>query len=53
MGILRQPSISAGFGLVYRTGLLRVEANIGVPLAMGAQESAIKGLQLGIGMSFL
>lgn len=38
---------------MYRHSLVRVEANVGVPLAMGEREGAIKGLQFGLGMSFL
>ena len=38
---------------MYRHQLVRVEANLGVPLAMGAQEGGVKGLQFGLGLAFL
>jgi outer membrane protein insertion porin family len=38
---------------MYRHSLVRVEVNVGVPIAMSAQEGAVKGLQFGLGMSFL
>ncbi|KAK4694066.1 hypothetical protein P7C70_g8810, partial [Phenoliferia sp. Uapishka_3] len=51
--LISEPSITAGVGLMYRHSLVRVEMNLGVPLAMGAQEGAVKGLQFGLGLSFL
>lgn len=51
--LLSQPSVTAGFGLMYRHSLVRIEANVGVPLAMGKQEGGVKGLQFGLGLSFL
>ncbi|SCV69185.1 BQ2448_2205 [Microbotryum intermedium] len=52
-GLLREPSVSVGVGLMYRHSMVRIEGNVGVPLAMGKQEGAVKGLQFGLGMSFL
>lgn len=51
--LLTQPSITAGVGLMYRHSLVRIECNVGVPLAMGRDEGAVKGLQFGLGLSFL
>ncbi|KAN0065700.1 hypothetical protein ACQY0O_000830 [Thecaphora frezii] len=50
---LLQPSVSAGFGIVYLQGPLRVELNAGLPLAARRSDSIRKGLQLGVGISFL
>ncbi|EPQ27552.1 uncharacterized protein PFL1_05090 [Pseudozyma flocculosa PF-1] len=50
---LLQPSVSAGVGLVYLQGPLRVELNAGLPLAARRSDSIRKGLQLGVGISFL
>ncbi|BGP19686.1 hypothetical protein JCM10213_001862 [Rhodosporidiobolus nylandii] len=47
------PSLTAGFGLMYRHSLVRIEANIGVPLVAHKGEGAVKGLQFGLGLSFL
>jgi outer membrane protein insertion porin family len=38
---------------MYRHSLVRIEANLGVPLTMTAEEGGVKGLQFGLGMSFL
>jgi len=51
--MVAEPSCTVGWGLMYRHSLVRVEANVGVPLAAGGQEGAIKGLQFGLGFSFL
>ncbi|CEQ39372.1 SPOSA6832_00887 [Sporobolomyces salmonicolor] len=51
--LFSSPSLTAGFGVLYRHSLVRVEANIGVPLAMSKGEGAVKGLQFGLGLSFL
>ncbi len=48
-----EPSVTVGWGLMYRHSLVRVEANVGVPVAAGGQEGAVKGLQFGLGFSFL
>ncbi|BGP57764.1 hypothetical protein JCM8202v2_005411 [Rhodotorula sphaerocarpa] len=47
------PSTTAGFGLVYRHSLVRVEANLGVPLVQTRGEGGVKGFQFGLGLSFL
>lgn len=50
---LAEPSTSAGVGLVYMQGQLRVELNAGVPLTARRGDGMRKGLQLGIGIDFL
>ena len=50
---LAQPSTSAGVGLVYLQGQLRVELNAGVPITARRGDGLRKGLQLGIGIDFL
>ncbi|GAA5984773.1 hypothetical protein JCM10908_003498 [Rhodotorula pacifica] len=47
------PSTSIGLGLVYRHSLVRVEANLGVPLVQTQGEGGVKGFQFGLGLSFL
>ncbi|GAA5870366.1 hypothetical protein JCM8547_006615 [Rhodosporidiobolus lusitaniae] len=47
------PSLTAGFGVMYRHSLVRIEANVGVPLVMYKGEGGVKGLQFGLGLSFL
>ncbi|GAA5863064.1 hypothetical protein JCM3774_001409 [Rhodotorula dairenensis] len=47
------PSTTVGLGLVYRHSLVRVEANLGVPLVQTQGEGGIKGFQFGLGLSFL
>jgi outer membrane protein insertion porin family len=51
--LLAKPSSSVGFGLMYRQGNLRAEVNFGVPLSMRVNDGAQKGIQLGIGVSFM
>lgn len=47
------PSIAAGVGLVYAHPVARFELNFTLPLVMRKGEESRKGLQLGIGISFL
>ncbi|GAA5995262.1 SAM complex subunit SAM50 [Rhodotorula paludigena] len=47
------PSLTAGFGLMYRHSLVRIEANVGVPLVQTQGEGGVKGFQFGLGLSFL
>ncbi|GAA6064252.1 hypothetical protein JCM10212_006401 [Sporobolomyces blumeae] len=47
------PSITTGLGLLYRHSLVRVEVNVGVPLVSARGEGNVKGLQFGLGLSFL
>ncbi|KAK0552974.1 hypothetical protein OC846_002697 [Tilletia horrida] len=50
---LTQPSISAGAGLVFRQGPLRLEVNLGVPLVAHRTDNIRRGFQVGIGIDFL
>lgn len=50
---LSLPTITAGIGLVYTQGALRAELNAGAPLASRRSDGTRKGLQLGVGVSFL
>jgi outer membrane protein insertion porin family len=47
------PSAAAGFGLVYAHPLARFELNFTLPLVMREKEHARKGIQFGIGVTFL
>jgi outer membrane protein insertion porin family len=49
----RSPSISTGFGLIYRHSIARIELNYCVPLAAARGDQIKRGLQLGIGLNFL
>ncbi|KAE8258906.1 hypothetical protein A4X13_0g1362 [Tilletia indica] len=50
---LTQPSLSAGAGIVFRQGPLRLEVNAGVPLVAHRSDSSRRGFQVGIGIDFL
>ncbi|KAK2734879.1 hypothetical protein FQN57_001442 [Myotisia sp. PD_48] len=47
------PTTAAGFGLVYAHPAARFELNFSLPLVVRRGEESRKGLQLGIGISFL
>ena len=47
------PSAAAGFGLVYAHPMARFELNFTLPLVMRREEQARKGIQFGIGVTFL
>lgn len=47
------PSVAAGVGIVYAHPVARFELNFSLPLALRKGEEGRKGLQLGIGISFL
>ncbi|KAK9479813.1 surface antigen-domain-containing protein [Lipomyces japonicus] len=51
--ILTKPSVTAGLGLIYKHPVARFELNLTVPLAVRQGEFPRKGLQFGIGLSFL
>lgn len=51
--LVRRPSVAAGFGLVYRHPVARFELNLCLPLSARANERTQKGLQFGVGLSFL
>lgn len=48
-----KPSIATGFGLAYRHPVARFELNVTFPLIAREQEGVRKGLQFGVGLSFL
>lgn len=50
---LLQPSASAGVGLLFQQGPVRLELNFGVPLLARIGDGTRKGLQFGIGLDFL
>ncbi|TGZ82266.1 hypothetical protein EX30DRAFT_358546 [Ascodesmis nigricans] len=47
------PSVAAGVGLMYAAQMARFELNVAMPLIKRPEERARKGLQLGVGISFL
>ncbi|KAK0662567.1 surface antigen-domain-containing protein [Cercophora samala] len=47
------PSVAAGFGLVYAHPVARFELNFSLPLVLRRGEEGRKGLQVGVGISFL
>ncbi|KAI9895015.1 MAG: hypothetical protein M1814_000237 [Vezdaea aestivalis] len=47
------PSLSAGVGLVYAHPMARFEVNFSLPLVLRQGEEGRKGVQFGIGISFL
>lgn len=47
------PSIAAGFGLTYKHPIARFELNLTFPLIARELEGTRKGLQFGVGLSFL
>lgn len=47
------PSMAAGVGVVYALPVARFELNFSLPLVMRRGEEARKGVQLGVGISFL
>ena len=47
------PSVAAGCGLVYAHPMARFELNFSLPLVLRKGEQATKGIQVGVGISFL
>lgn len=47
------PSMAAGVGIVYAHPVARFELNFSLPLVLRRGEEGIKGLQLGVGVSYL
>lgn len=50
---LSKPSIGVGIGLVGNIQDVRIEANVGMPLASNDGDGARRGLQVGLGIGFL
>ncbi|CAG8746773.1 12832_t:CDS:2, partial [Ambispora leptoticha] len=46
------PSVATGFGIVYRSSLLRFELNFCLPLIATTTDKVKKGFQLGLGFNF-
>lgn len=51
--LFSQPVSTAGVGLIYQHTVVRVEANVGLPIAAAATDGYQKGFQFGLGISFL
>ncbi|KAI8373674.1 surface antigen-domain-containing protein [Blakeslea trispora] len=51
--LIQSPSVSAGFGLIYRHSIARIELNYCVPLVAARGDQIKRGLQLGVGINFL
>lgn len=51
--LLREPAVSAGFGIMYRHSIVRAELNFGMPIAAHKGDGVRKGLQVGLGLHFL
>lgn len=47
------PSSAAGIGLVYAHPVARFELNFSLPLALRRGEEGVKGLQIGVGVTYL
>ncbi|CAM9019800.1 unnamed protein product [Wickerhamomyces anomalus] len=51
--LLSEPSIGAGFGLVFKHPVARFELNFVLPVTAHENDSSRKGLQYGIGLTFM
>lgn len=51
--LITQPSIAGGIGLVYQHPVARFELNFTLPLVARQNEGMRKGVQFGVGLSFL
>ena len=51
--LVSKPSVAAGFGLAYCYSIARFELNFSLPLIISEGEGARKGIQFGVGLSFL
>ncbi|KAI9262383.1 surface antigen-domain-containing protein [Phascolomyces articulosus] len=51
--LTRSPSVSVGFGLIYRHSIARLELNYCIPLTAARGDLVKRGLQLGVGIDFL
>lgn len=47
------PSVSAGFGLAYTLGAIRLEVNYNLPLVAGRGEGRARGLGVAMGIDYL
>ncbi|ORY04504.1 hypothetical protein K493DRAFT_404657 [Basidiobolus meristosporus CBS 931.73] len=51
--LVKTPSVAVGAGLVYRHSFVRLELNLCLPISVTATDQFKKGIQLGVGMSFM
>jgi len=51
--LIQTPSVSTGFGLAVKFNILRVELNYCLPIAVTKTDDVKKGLQFGVGLSFM
>jgi outer membrane protein insertion porin family len=51
--LVKEPVVSAGFGLMYKHSIVRAELNVGMPIAAHKGDGVRKGLQIGLGLHFL
>ena len=51
--LVKQPAVSAGLGLMYRHSIVRLEFNVGMPIAAHKGDGVRKGFQVGLGLHFL
>lgn len=51
--LFKTPSISTGFGLAVRFNILRLELNYCLPISITKTDDVKKGLQFGVGLSFM
>jgi len=51
--LFTQPAASVGCGLMYRHSIVRLEFNVGLPLAAHKSDGTRKGIQVGLGLHFL
>lgn len=51
--LIEQPSVGAGFGLIFKHPVARFELNFVLPLSIHQNDSVRKGFQYGIGLTFL
>lgn len=51
--LAREPAVSAGLGLMYKHSIVRLEFNVGMPIAAHKGDGVRKGFQVGLGLHFL
>lgn len=51
--LITEPSISAGFGLIFKHPVARAEMSFGLPIVARSSDRTRKGLQFGLGVEFL
>ncbi|KAI8971400.1 surface antigen-domain-containing protein [Pilobolus umbonatus] len=51
--LTQSPSVSTGFGIIFRHSIARIELNYCIPLTAARGDHVKRGLQLGLGLNFL